>query len=301
MDEEASLRHLASRLVEQVSGLTSLVCSMEEQVKALVQDNKLLRQQMAGLSASTLSPILSQSIISAPVSNDITIENGMFSLPTAPDSELDAVFISSPLSDPMIYEIDAAITTSTTTTTTTISSSSSQQSNEDICFEKMFDVIANNGSAVETPEPEVQDTANAVFPVVRSSRRFNRRSTGPLRILAVEDDPFCQHLIRHIVNSLNVGQVEIVADGVDAVINMSTGAFDLILMDIQLPRLDGLQAAQNIRKFNRRTPIVSMTSRVAEEDLKRYFEGGIDEVLPKPFDRQAVMRVIDQFFKLSLS
>ena len=91
-----------------------------------------------------------------------------------------------------------------------------------------------------------------------------------------------------------------VADGVEAVINMSTNSFDLILMDMQLPHLDGLQATQNIRKFNRRTPIVSMTARLGEEDIRKYFEGGIDEVLPKPFDKQSVKKIIQQFYKLSM-
>ena len=49
-----------------------------------------------------------------------------------------------------------------------------------------------------------------------------------------------------------------------------------------------------------RTPIVSMTARVSDEDIKRYFEGGIDEVLPKPFDKQSVRKIIEQFFKLSI-
>lgn len=131
-------------------------------------------------------------------------------------------------------------------------------------------------------------------------RKITRKASGPLKILIVEDDPLCQQLISHIIKSLHVGQCEVVADGVEAVINMSTNYFDLILMDMHLPHLDGLQATQNIRKFNRRTPIISMTARVGEEDVKRYFEGGIDEILPKPFDKQSVRRIIEQFFKLSV-
>ncbi len=275
MEEEKALRQLASRLVEQICGLTSLICSMEEQIKSITEDNRLLHQQILDLCNGMCPPPplnLNQSVIfSSPESPFSSVDEGMFSLPSAPESDLETVFISSPVSDPMIYEIEAE---------TSIQ--------DDSCFEQMLNVL--------TPADE-----SAIIPIPRLNRRLNRRASGPLRILAVEDDPFCQQLIRHIVNSLNIGQIEIVADGVDAVINMSTNTFDLILMDIQLPRLDGLQATQSIRKFNRRTPIVSMTSQVAAADLKRYFEGGIDDVLPKPFDRQAVMRVIDQFFKLTVS
>lgn len=137
--------------------------------------------------------------------------------------------------------------------------------------------------------------------ITKSTRKSIRRPSGPLNILIVEDDPLCQQLISHIIKSLHIGNYELVADGVEAVINMSTGSFDLILMDMQLPHLDGLQATQNIRKFNRRTPIVSMTARLSEEDVRRYFEGGIDEVLPKPFSKQSVLRIIEQFYKLTVS
>ena len=275
MEDERALRQLASRLVEQVSGLTCLIYSMEEQIKAITQDNKLLRQQVQELSHGRCTPNLNDSVIFRKEDPFSPVEDGIFSLPSTAESEMETVFLSSPVSDPMIYEVE-----------------SGPASQDETCFEEMFDVLTSS---------EDDPNQSTVIPIPRLNRRMNRRTSGPLRILAVEDDPFCQQLIRHIVTSLNVGQIEVVADGVDAVINMSTSSFDLILMDIQLPRLDGLQATQSIRKFNRRTPIVSMTSQVTAEDLKRYFEGGIDEVLPKPFDRQAVMRVIDQFFKLTLS
>lgn len=152
------------------------------------------------------------------------------------------------------------------------------------------------GSPLVTSPKAQQSTAQALT----VKRKITRKASGPLNILIVEDDPLCQQLISRIIKSLHIGQCEVVADGVEAVINMSTNSFDLILMDMQLPHLDGLQATQNIRKFNRRTPIVSMTARLGEDDIKKYFEGGIDEVLPKPFDKQSVKRIIQQFYKLSI-
>ena len=152
----------------------------------------------------------------------------------------------------------------------------------------------------QPPPPQPHQQQHAASQALAVKRRFSRKTSGPLKILIVEDDPLCQQLISHIIKSLHIGQCEVVADGVEAVINMSTNSFDLILMDMQLPHLDGLQATQNIRKFNRRTPIVSMTARLGEEDIRKYFEGGIDEVLPKPFDKQSVKKIIQQFYKLSM-
>lgn len=279
-EDERNLRKLSGRLVEQVSGLTSLVCSMQEQLHSIVSENILLKKQLSNLELGPGPPIiLEQSVVNGSLP---CLEPDGMDLGTSfcdaeyvsPPSDLGSVFISSS-PDPMIYEL-----------------SHDNQSVDETDFDEIFGSLSSSQSDASQQ--------SLVPSIPRLNRRFNRRASGPLRILAVEDDPFCQQLIKHIVNSLNVGQIEVVADGVDAVLNMSTSTFDLILMDMQLPRLDGLQATQSIRKFNRRTPIVSMTGKVAAEDLQRYFDGGIDDVLPKPFDRQAVLRVIEQFFKLSI-
>lgn len=282
MNEDATnLRKLSVRIVEQVSGLTSLVCSMQEQLRCIVIENTLLKKQLADVKHGPGLPInLEQSVVNdsfpCPLDAD-GMEFGASFYETdyvTPPTDYGRVFISSS-PDPMIYEInhDASVT-------------------DENDFDEILGSLASNQS---------DSSQQSLVPSIpRLNRRFNRRASGPLRILAVEDDPFCQQLIKHIINSLNVGQIEVVADGVDAVLNMSNNTFDLILMDMQLPRLDGLRATQSIRKFNRRTPIVSMTGQVAAEDLQRYFDGGIDDVLPKPFDRQAVLRIIEQFFKLSI-
>ncbi len=69
---------------------------------------------------------------------------------------------------------------------------------------------------------------------------------------------------------------------------MSSGTYDLILMDIQMPNMDGYQATQCIRHLNDKkkaeTPIIAMTANAFEEDKKRAFDAGMNEHIAKPID-----------------
>ena len=83
---------------------------------------------------------------------------------------------------------------------------------------------------------------------------------------------------------------------------MSPGTYDLILMDIQMPNMDGYQAAQCIRhlddKMKAEIPIIAMTANAFEEDKKRAFDAGMNEHIAKPIDieklRVAILSVLNK-------
>ena len=83
---------------------------------------------------------------------------------------------------------------------------------------------------------------------------------------------------------------------------MSSGTYDLILMDIQMPNMDGYQAAQCIRHLNDKKkaeiPIIAMTANAFEEDKKRAFDAGMNEHIAKPIDieklRVAILSVLNK-------
>lgn len=112
-------------------------------------------------------------------------------------------------------------------------------------------------------------------------------------ILVVEDDALCQELVRRILDSLG-HKCSVVSDGYTAIQRMADSVFDLVLMDIGLPELDGLAATVHIRAFNEATPIVAMAERASEKDVERYREGGMTAVLVKPFSGQALERAISR-------
>ena len=83
---------------------------------------------------------------------------------------------------------------------------------------------------------------------------------------------------------------------------MSSGTYDLILMDIQMPNMDGYQATQCIRhlddKKKAEIPIIAMTANAFEEDKKRAFDAGMNEHIAKPIDieklRVAILSVLNK-------
>lgn len=118
----------------------------------------------------------------------------------------------------------------------------------------------------------------------------------PLRILVVEDDALnrelaCQMLLArgHVV--------DMVPDGGEAIMALQQGAYDLILMDVQMPAVDGLTATQVIRNLGspiRFTPIVAMTAAVLKQQIQAARGAGMDAVLPKPLSIASLEALLER-------
>jgi two-component system, sensor histidine kinase len=111
---------------------------------------------------------------------------------------------------------------------------------------------------------------------------------GALRLLAAEDNPTNQQVLAAVMGSLGI-DVDIVGDGRQAVDAWRDGAYDLILMDIQMPVMDGIDAAKAIRQEEaadgrRRTPIVALTANALSHQVQEYLAAGMDGHVPKPIE-----------------
>ncbi|PZQ59772.1 MAG: hybrid sensor histidine kinase/response regulator [Phenylobacterium zucineum] len=111
---------------------------------------------------------------------------------------------------------------------------------------------------------------------------------GALRLLAAEDNPTNQQVLAAVLGSLGI-EVHIVPDGKEAVEAWRTGAYDLILMDIQMPVMDGITAASTIREAERasnrrRTPIVALTANALTHQVEEYLAVGMDAHVAKPIE-----------------
>jgi PAS domain S-box-containing protein len=109
-----------------------------------------------------------------------------------------------------------------------------------------------------------------------------------LRVLAAEDNPVNQLVLRTLLSQAGV-EPEIVGDGVDAVAAWESGDWDLILMDVQMPRMDGPTAARFIRGRERaqgraRTPIVALTANAMNHQVQQYLAAGMDGFVSKPIE-----------------
>jgi len=105
-------------------------------------------------------------------------------------------------------------------------------------------------------------------------------------VLVVEDDAVNRQVLVTMLKRLGC-RVDEAADGAQAVERALANAYDLVLMDWQLPGMDGLQATAAIRmgegRRRRRVPIVAVTARLLEGDRERCLKAGLDDFLQKPF------------------
>lgn len=124
----------------------------------------------------------------------------------------------------------------------------------------------------------------------RTDNRLNGKT-----ILVAEDVVLNQHLTRHILESS--GAVVVIANnGSEALEFLKRQYFDCILMDVQMPEMDGIEATEEIRKLPdpvmSSTPIIALTANSHAEDLLKYQRAGMDDFLAKPFDEALLLSAI---------
>ena len=104
------------------------------------------------------------------------------------------------------------------------------------------------------------------------------------RILLVEDEPVNQEISRWLLEDLNL-KVDLAEDGVEAVEMARCTDYALILMDMQMPRMNGVEAAQAIRALSRQqTPILAMTADTFDEERQACLDARMDDHIGKPVD-----------------
>jgi CheY-like chemotaxis protein len=122
-----------------------------------------------------------------------------------------------------------------------------------------------------------------------------RVSIAGLRILLAEDHPVNQKLARRLLEREGC-VVTAAADGEEACELYERGAFDLILMDVQMPRLDGFGAVRRIRECETatgaHTPIIAMTAHAMRGDRDRCLDAGMDGYVSKPIQVAALFHAI---------
>lgn len=118
-----------------------------------------------------------------------------------------------------------------------------------------------------------------------------------LRVLLAEDNPINALLARTLLTREGC-TVSVAHDGEEAVAAASVACFDLILLDIRMPRLDGLEAAERIRAGggpSARAPLVALTADAGEEERVRAFQAGMNDFLTKPIDATRLLAVAERF------
>ncbi|WP_372651089.1 response regulator transcription factor [Draconibacterium sp.] len=125
-------------------------------------------------------------------------------------------------------------------------------------------------------------------------------SNNSFKILLVEDDEALRFIVKD--NLMEHGyDVEVATDGEIALELFGQNSFDLIVLDVMLPKIDGFQVAETIRKTNDQVPIIFLTARSMTEDKITGLTIGGDDYIPKPFSMEELLLKIKIFLKRSQS
>lgn len=121
------------------------------------------------------------------------------------------------------------------------------------------------------------------------------------RVLLVEDNELNREIVRELIGEMGA-QIEEAVDGeeaVKAVSGSAEGYYDLILMDIQMPKMDGYEATKAIRAMDRSdarsVPIIAMTANAFEEDVRLALHAGMNAHLAKPIDTEVVWKTLNRY------
>ena len=154
-----------------------------------------------------------------------------------------------------------------------------------LLFDTVMDIFAEDGSAAE--ERKILSRA------LRDAELF-----AGVRVLLAEDNPVNQKLASAVLEGMGLA-VDIAADGGEAVAAVGGKAYDAVLMDIQMPAMNGYEATRAIRREPRWAdlPIIAMTANAMKGDREKCLEAGMDDYVGKPIDRQELFTTLKKWIK----
>ena len=116
------------------------------------------------------------------------------------------------------------------------------------------------------------------------------------KVLIAEDAPELQSLERRILKSMGL-DVTVANNGREAVELALSNTFDLVLMDMQMPEMDGIEATERLRSVGYETPIIALTANVMAHHQEQFETAGCSGFLPKPIDRHRLQEVLGQYLQ----
>jgi len=149
--------------------------------------------------------------------------------------------------------------------------------------------------AVAAPQARI---AKRVAARPRASRTISpANSTATARVLLVEDSPVNQ-IVASAMLAKAVGSIESVANGKDALAAVAAKDYDLILMDVAMPEMDGVEATERIRALGGAkgaVPIIAISAHALESDRQRCLAAGMNDYVTKPIDRAELMAAVERW------
>jgi len=142
---------------------------------------------------------------------------------------------------------------------------------------------------MQSVQPEIVQTSSE-----RLTTATNKILEGK-KILVVEDS-LDNQLLAELYLSRSGAQVEFANNGLDGLQKIKSHDYDVVLMDIQMPVMDGYTATQEVRRAGIQLPIIALTGFAMKEDQQKCLEAGCNDYLAKPFDRHSLIKCITKVF-----
>ncbi|MEI8650005.1 response regulator [Paraglaciecola sp. Hal342] len=117
-------------------------------------------------------------------------------------------------------------------------------------------------------------------------------------MLLADDHPNNRELVALLLKRMNITVTE-VADGHQAIDAIRASQFDLLLLDIHMPGLNGVDTLRNIRKSGNKTPAIALTANTMQHEIDYYLRIGFSDHLAKPIERDVFIRKVRQYLNLS--
>lgn len=142
--------------------------------------------------------------------------------------------------------------------------------------------------ALEPAAPKDQKS-NTTIPEPLSNDYMHNK-----KILIVEDNKINQMITRKILEKNKV-ICDVADNGTVAIAKVENNHYDLILMDIHMPGISGIEATREIRKFNETIPIIALTAVTLQESLDEFYLNGFNDIIPKPFKTEEFFQKINKY------
>jgi two-component system, sensor histidine kinase len=164
-------------------------------------------------------------------------------------------------------------------------------------------IIESMGSKIELKDNPVHVGSIFSFELdleksLGDSGKVNNRQVFPVfdedvLILVAEDNPMNQLLVQTILKKEGL-PFDMVTNGLEVLTQVSKRKYSVILMDIQMPEMDGLSALTALRSSGLDIPVIALTANAVKEEMEKYLRCGFNAVLTKPFKREELIRLIQE-------
>lgn len=121
-------------------------------------------------------------------------------------------------------------------------------------------------------------------------------SEEKIKILLAEDDENLGSLLKEYMNAKNF-QTELYVDGEEAIKGFKAKPFDILILDVMMPKKDGFTVAKEVREINQEIPIIFLTAKSLKEDVLEGFSIGADDYMTKPFSMEELIFRIEAILK----